>query len=201
MKKLYFLLISLLFVFTIQAQKFNGGVMAGLSGSQVAGDNDSGYNKAGLFGGGFVNLEIGSRSLLQLELEFMQKGSCHNPNYEEDDFKSLLMRLAYVEMPLLYQYIISDKFKIEAGPSLAVLINSYEEYDEVPDYREDFCLLNLCINAGVYYELTDKLLLNFRTNNSLINIRNKEVTGNVPRFIDHGQYNDVLTFSVFYLFK
>ncbi len=201
MKKLYFLLISLLIVFTIQAQRFNGGVMVGFTGSQVAGDNDSGYNKAGLFGGGFVNLEIGSRSLLQLELEFMQKGSRHNPNYEEGDFKSLLMRLAYVEMPLLFQYIVSDKFKIEAGPSLAVLIDSFEEYDGQEGVRENFRLMHLCINAGVYYSLTDKFLLNFRTNNSLINIRNQEVTGDVFRLIDHGQYNDVLTFSVFYNFK
>ncbi|MCD4747226.1 MAG: PorT family protein [Bacteroidales bacterium] len=103
MKKYYFLLISLLFVFTIHAQKFNGGVMLGFTGSQVAGDNDSGYNKAGLFGGGFVNLEIGSRSLLQLELEFMQKGSRHNPNFEQGDTKSLLIRPNYGEMPLLLQ--------------------------------------------------------------------------------------------------
>ncbi len=201
MKKYYFLLISILFVFTIQAQKFNGGVMLGFTGSQVAGDNDEGYNKAGLFAGGFVNLKIGYRSLLQLELEFMQKGSRHNPNYEEGDFKSLLIRLAYVEMPLLYQYIISDKFKIEAGPSLAVLIDSFEEYDEVEGDRKNFRLLHLCLNAGVYYSLTDKILLNLRTNNSLINIRNQEVTGDVHRLIDHGQYNDVLSFSVFYHFK
>ena len=201
MKKYYFLLISILFVFTIQAQKFNGGVMLGFTGSQVAGDNDEGYNKAGLFAGGFVNLKIGYRSLLQLELEFMQKGSRHNPNYEEGDFKSLLIRLAYVEMPLLYQYIISDKFKIEAGPSLAVLIESFEEYDEVEGDRKNFRLLHLCLNAGVYYSLTDKILLNLRTNNSLINIRNQEVTGDVHRLIDHGQYNDVLSFSVFYHFK
>ena len=188
-------------MFTIQAQKFNGGVMLGFTGSQVAGDNDEGYNKAGLFAGGFVNLKIGYRSLLQLELEFMQKGSRHNPNYEEGDFKSLLIRLAYVEMPLLYQYIISDKFKIEAGPSLAVLIDSFEEYDEVEGDRKNFRLLHLCLNAGVYYSLTDKILLNLRTNNSLINIRNQEVTGDVHRLIDHGQYNDVLSFSVFYHFK
>lgn len=201
MKKLYFLFISLLFVFTIQAQKFNGGVMAGFSASQVAGDNDGGYNKAGLFGGGFVNIEIGPRSLLQLELEFMQKGSRHNPNYNEGDFKSLLIRLAYAEMPLFYQYIVNEKIKIEAGPSLAVLIDYYEEYNEIPEYRDNFRLLHLCINAGIYYELSEHFLLNFRTNNSLINIRNQEVTGNVPRFFDHGQYNDVLTFSVFYSFK
>ena len=175
--------------------------MLGFTGSQVAGDNDEGYNKAGLFGGGFVNLKIGSRSLLQLELEFMQKGSRHNPNYEEGDFKALLIRLAYAEMPLLFQYVITDKFKIEAGPSLAVLIDSYEEYMGVEENRDNFRLMHLCVNAGVYYSLTDKILLNLRTNNSLINIRNETVTGNVHRLIDHGQYNDVLSFSVFYHFK
>jgi len=35
-KKYYFLLISLLFAFSIQAQKFNGGLIAGFSASQVA---------------------------------------------------------------------------------------------------------------------------------------------------------------------
>ena len=39
------------------AQDFNGGLMAGLVGSQVAGDTYSGYNKAGLFLGVLTALQ------------------------------------------------------------------------------------------------------------------------------------------------
>ena len=42
----------------MQAQQFHGGIALGLVGSQVAGDTYSGYNKAGISGGGFVNLNL-----------------------------------------------------------------------------------------------------------------------------------------------
>ena len=52
----------------VEAQVFTGGLSAGLVGSQVAGDNFSGYNKAGIFAGGFVALSVSEKSSLQMEL-------------------------------------------------------------------------------------------------------------------------------------
>ena len=40
----------------VYAQQFHGGIIAGIVGSQVAGDTYSGFDKGGIFGGGYVNI-------------------------------------------------------------------------------------------------------------------------------------------------
>ena len=51
--------------------KFEGGVILGLSTSQVSGDDLAGFNKAIVFGG-FTN-RILSRETAQLEIVYIQK--------------------------------------------------------------------------------------------------------------------------------
>ena len=53
-KKILFLFIILISV-NVKSQNFNGGLIGGISTSQVSGDNLSGYNKAGLFLGLFAS--------------------------------------------------------------------------------------------------------------------------------------------------
>ena len=43
---------------SIHAQNFGGGLILGLSTSQVSGDNLGGFNKGGLLFGGFIDLQL-----------------------------------------------------------------------------------------------------------------------------------------------
>lgn len=182
------------------AQQFHGGVTLGLVGSQVAGDTYSGYHKAGIYGGGFVNLELGKHSLLQMELTFFQKGSRENPD-STNNFTSYVLRLNYVELPLLYQYKV-NKWIFEAGPSLGFTVGYFEEYNGETEFNgNDPAAVTLQINAGVRFFITEHFGIDFRTNNSLLNIRKENVTGDVWRFWGYGQFNDALVFSAFYQFK
>ncbi len=113
-----FILIACIFIisaFTASSQQFNGGMMAGIAATQVAGDTYSGFRKAGIFAGGYVNLEVGKHSAFQMELEFFQKGSRVNPD-SSNNYNQYLFRTNYVELPVLYQYRINKRFKLEAGP-------------------------------------------------------------------------------------
>ena len=202
------LLLIALFVFTVtgfvSAQGFNGGVTLGLVGSQVAGDTYSGYNKAGIFGGGWVSYDISKHSGFQMELTYFQKGSRHNPNYEKNpaDFP-YLFRADYVEIPFLYQYK-TGKFIIETGPSMGVLIHYYEESDQLiisDNENANYpARLTLQINLGLRFVISENFSAGLRTNNSLLNIRHKNVTGDVWRIFDHGQYNDALVIAAYYKF-
>lgn len=178
--------------------------MAGVVGSQVAGDTYNGYHKPGIFAGGFVNYQFTKHSLVQMELEFFQKGSRKNPDYEHNDFDQYLFRVNYVEMPLLYQWKLNDRLKFEAGPSMGILINYYEEKDEteIKDGNRP-AALTFQINAGFYIFLTRHLIFNFRTNDSMINIRSEQATGDVLRLFpgNYGQFHDCLVMSLFYQFK
>jgi hypothetical protein len=197
-------ILPLIFIFSTiysNAQVFNGGMMAGIVASQVAGDNYSGFHKAGLFAGAFVNLQIADHSALQMELEYFQKGSRENPT-KKNNYAQYLFRTSYIEMPLLYQYIINNRIKVEAGPSIGFNTGYYEEIDsyEQKDGIQP-AKLSYQINVGLYVALTKNLMVNIRTNNSILNIRSRNTDGDVHRFFDYGQYNDSLVLSVFYQIK
>ena len=185
---------------TISAQEFHGGIIGGIAGTQVAGDTYSGYNKLGLFVGGYVNLDIAEKSALQMELTYFQKGSRENPT-EKNGYASYILRVNYIEMPILYQYT-AGKFIIEGGPSAGFLLNYYEEVNQdvisdAPNYNNP-SRITLQINLGFKYFITNSIGVGLRTNNSMLNIFSRNQTGDVRRIFDYGRYNDALVLSVFY---
>lgn len=181
------------------AQKFNGGAMIGMAASQVAGDRYSGFNKAGPIAGFFVNFQPVERSSFQFELYYVQKGSKKNANYAKGDDTSYLLRLNYVEMPLLYKFHFG-RFAIEAGPSLAFFMGGYEEKNGEDVKADDFAPITFQLNLGVVFNITENWMVGIRTNNSFTNLRNKTHTGHVYRLGSHGQFNDVLMLCLVYQF-
>ena len=206
MREARFVILLLIFcitALTAKSQQFNGGIMAGVAGAQVAGDDYNGFHKAGVFAGGFVNLLISEHSAFQMELEFFQKGSRENPD-SSNNYNQYLFRVNYVELPVLYQYTIGKRFKLEIGPSLGFLTNYYEEsnYYEIKGGNRP-ARITFQINAGMYVYIYNQLMFNIRTNNSLLNIRSENATGDILRIFpgNYGQFNDCLVFSLFYQFK
>jgi len=201
MKKAIFSLILILFVTLGYAQKFNGGAMIGLAATQVAGDKYSGFNKAGPIAGFFVNLEASPHSTFQMELYYIQKGSRDNANAVEEDYDSYLLRLNYIEMPLLYQYHLGW-FAIQAGPSVAFTMSGYEETNGEEVGADDFALATFQIHFGVVFTIAENWKIDIRTNNSLTNLRNETHTGQVRRIFpnNYGQFNDVLQITFAYQF-
>ena len=57
-KKFAILLFCGFLTLSIQAQNFGGGLIAGVSTSQVAGDMLGGFNKIGLLAGVYTNLKV-----------------------------------------------------------------------------------------------------------------------------------------------
>ena len=66
----------------LQAQNFGGGIILGLSTSQVGGDDLAGFNKAGVLAGVFANKSISELLSLQMEMNYIQKGS-NNPDMND----------------------------------------------------------------------------------------------------------------------
>jgi len=201
--RILFIAILVFFLTNLKSQSFHGGIMAGLVGSQVAGDTYSGFNKAGLFLGGFVNWDFTKRSALQLELEYFQKGSRENPT-EDNDYDSYIFRANYVELPVLYHFKI-NWFTLFAGPSAGVLFGYYEErlgivISDENDYDKP-ARITLQMNAGFRFIIKEKFGFDFRYNFSLLNIRSKNVTGDVWRLWGYGQFHDAMVLSVFYQFR
>ncbi|MBU8893252.1 MAG: PorT family protein [Bacteroidales bacterium] len=192
----YFLIIALVFFSTnIYSQTFGGGAMAGLSTSQLDGDNWGGYAKAGLTFGIYTNTKINKYIDAQLELRYVQKGS-KSDNKDQSVF--YLSKLNYIELPLFLKYRFLDKFSASIGFAAGYLQKSTEDKDGIGDEPADppFNEFEFSGLAGIEYLITEHLFFNVRFNYSILPVRSHP--GEQTSWIDKGQYNNVLTFTVYY---
>jgi len=182
------------------SQDFQGGVFAGINGSQVAGDHGGGYNKAGIFGGGFVKYGFTDKWAAQMEIEYSQKGSRFNPT-EENNYYQYLLRVDYIDIPLLVQFHASKKIVFELGASYSYLLHNYEEvYFSQDVVNRGFNQSSANLVAGMYYYFTENIFVNLRTSNGLTPLRNDPTKGYTARLGKAGQYNDLLSLSLWYNF-
>lgn len=198
MKKKTPLIIIICFIsFNIYAQEFKAGVNIGLSTSQVSGDNLSGFHKAGIIIGGFVNRDINRNLAFQLEMIFIQKGSSNtnldNPNFTDRES----IYLDYIEVPLLMIYKQSESIELEVGMHSSALINGYyhDIYGELEN-QTGFNNFDIGALIGMSYKINSKLSLNTRLTNSIIPIA-EHASGQTYRF-NKGKYNTGLNFTLKY---
>jgi len=179
----------------INAQEFKAGMKAGISTSQVSGDNLGGFHKAGLLIGGYVNRNINPLLSLQLEMIFIQKGSSNT----NKNFPIAEIYLDYIEVPLLLIYRQSENIFIESGIHTSALINGYyhDLYGRLENQNQ-FDNFDLGFIIGVNYKINNKLSLNTRASNSIIPFA-EHASGQTYRF-NKGKYNTGLSFILQYQF-
>ncbi len=195
------LLCGILTTTNSHAQSFGGGLIAGMSTSQVAGDMLGGFNKIGLLAGAYTSLKIKENLKLQFEIVYIEKGS-RNPNMHEHNHPNserIEINLSYIEMPLTVNLQQTENLGVELGIISAFNISAtwnrpYEKNILAlnPQYKK----YDLGVCAGINYHITDNIILNTRISNSIIPIR-PHVSGATNNW-NKGQYNTVLSFAIHY---
>ena len=188
--------------------RFYGGVRAGFTASQISGDDLTGFHKVGAAAGLFVNHPVNpSGNLkLQLELDFMMKGS-HSYTPKDviaDNFYSLT--LGYVEVPLMLVWTAGKwqlwgqnfNFELEIGPAFGVHVFTREREANGPIVgRPPFRWYEVSGLAGISLMVADHHSVNFRFENSIVPVR-------IPTWVYdrvvYKQFNTVMTFSYCYQF-
>ena len=177
-------------------QNFKGGLLAGMSATQVDGDGHGGYNRAGLAVGVWVGRNISPEMAIRTELKFLQKGS-----YKQfkDDIGSVVgfysLRLNYIEMPYLVEYRFRDNIIPFAGLSIGFLWKANESTMEGPFPEEDvaqFRKVEVAGTAGVEYLINKHF--SFCTSISYSAIPVRPHRGNISYRLNRGQHNNVLQF-------
>ena len=202
MAKRFFLLICLLSVFvSIYAQKFHGGFTAGLSATQLSGDQLSGFNKAGLCAGAFSNVYLGSKSILQLELNFIQKGSRKTARADKNDLVWYKCNLNYVEANLAYRFILSRRLLVDMGPQLGVLVKTENVEDgfdvggnPLSTDRPAFKRIDFSGFGGLSYNVFNDFYIFARYSTSIIPVRGER--GHPAQRLDRLQYNSVIIVGI-----
>jgi len=185
------------------AQGFQAGLILGFNTSQISGDDLGGFNRISPNSGIFVKRELSDKLSLQLEMTYLGKGSKKNLGPEDPASSYYLLRIHYIEVPVLLQYKFSNKITIEGGPSLGVYIGHKEEdingeFVGVLSAREQFKRFDLSGNLGVIWNLNDTWSLNVRASNSLLPVRNFDQQASFR--LTRGQLNKSVMGRIFYNF-
>lgn len=190
-----------LYSFNAYTQSFKAGFQLGMTATQVDGDKSAGYNKPGFFGGIFVNRPMENNKAWQLEMNFVQKGSRINVDPNSSNPQTYLMRLNYLEIPVLFQKKIRKNLGLEVGGAIAYLITAKEysmgylmDETALPAFRK----FEISGMGGLTYLLTSKLTFHLRFQYSLSSIREYD---NSYVYMDGGQRNNVICMSLFYKFS
>ena len=185
------------FTFFSFSQNFKGGVIAGVSTSQVSGDALGGFHKAGLYLGVFTELPISPISNIKMEMNYIQKGS-NNPKMVENGIFDI--STSYIEVPISVNYFQNEITSFEVGIQTAFLLNFSDNngYGPIPnDQSIAFNKVDLGAFIGMNYHLTDNILLNSRISNSILPVR-PHASGATYQ-LNRGQYNSVLSFTLHYI--
>ena len=198
----YFLIIviSVFLINFCEAQRFDGGVLLGLSASQIDGDRYAGFHKAGLAGGVWVNTRLDKNFTAQIEIKYIGKGSAPQKDIPDPDFYRI--RLQYIELPVIIRYNIYENLNIEldieAGTSVGYLIagdyatdrNGYLKLDPQPNEFE------LATQIGINFKFSKKFSLDVRHSYSVMPIR--KFGYGLPSFISGALSNNIAVVSLYY---
>lgn len=200
MKRVVFLIYLIVFAgITSVAQRFEGGVLAGINASQVDGDTYYGYNKPGIVAGAYVLNNSTQNVFAGMEIKFSQKGSRKNPDAKTGDQTMYVMRLNYVDMPVYLGFRTTDKTSILAGLSAGYLIKGTEYNNDGAFVKEDqhpFNKFDLNGMLGFRFQLNSRLSVDLRGAYSLLPVRNSP--GNVLWYWKDNQFNNLITTNLLY---
>ena len=174
--------------FSSSAQQFKGGILGGLSASQIDGDTQKGYNKLGFFSGAFVERMFTRVVGAKVEIYYIGKGAKSNVGGVEV-FKT---HLNYVEMPFLLTLNPIDHVELDLGLAFSYLISTrmFEYGEELPEFAIDMNNTDFSgIVSGSYYFL-ENVAFNVRIDYSIVPVKNN------PNW-----FNSNLSFGFIYRFN
>lgn len=198
--RILFIVLIILSIQPATAQRFRSGLKAGIAASQLSGDNLSGFHKAGIIGGALVQRDITEKLSYQFEIIYIQKGSRKAMDPDKGDNTFFLLRLNYVEVPVLLQFR-KDKFIYEAGLMFGRLLSSSVEnesgyYPMLHPESRPFYKQEVSAGIGISYPVFHNFYMNWRITNSILPVRGHQ--GNATYRFNRGQYSTVLQFTFNY---
>ncbi|MEM6345368.1 MAG: outer membrane beta-barrel protein [Bacteroidota bacterium] len=177
------------------SQNLSGGIAIGLNGSQVDGDADLGFRKAGLSLGGYVQYELKPKLNLRPEIRFEQLGS--RSRFD------LIVGTGYFSFPVLLEYELPFNFggdktiNLLGGPVFGVLLYGR---DLSGDRTADLSRVDFRFLGGISFPFSDRWSGDFRLGYSLASF--VSTTSSLASSFQQGRwagaFHRYLTLSLYY---
>ncbi|HOW26190.1 MAG TPA: porin family protein [Bacteroidales bacterium] len=195
--------ILLHFSLIADAQVIKGAVIAGFNLSQVDGDEVYGFKKFGANVGVSAIVPFSDHWEVSIETLFSQKGSHQKPQREDSLTGEYLLKLNYLDIPVMVHFNDKDIVTFGLGFSYGRLTN-VEEYEhgqriETTTIEGPYSRSDINGIADIRFRIWQRLKFNIRYAYSLKKIRTREFT---PPYVDpwtRDQYNNFWSFRMIYV--
>jgi len=168
MKKIILTTVLAMGALTISnAQEISFGAKAGGQLANLVGDDtDNLKGKIAGYGGVFANIGLTNEIYIQPELLFSMQGA-------KGDDLDISIRYNYLNIPVMFQYKLTDEIYAELGPQLGVLLSAEVENNEVfltADTKDITKTVDFGLNVGAGYIMENGLGFNIRYNMGLTSV-------------------------------
>ena len=139
---------AMLMTGTVNAQHVNIGIKGGLNLYNVNNDNNVNYfTKPGIHLGLLSHIHIDKHVAFQPELVYSSQGAKYNSGNDDNKLK-----LGYINVPLMLQYMFDNGFRLEAGPQVGFLASAKSENNGVTtDVKNNFKSTDFALGIGLGY--------------------------------------------------
>lgn len=171
------------------SQKFTIGLKGGLNVYNVNYDNNQdSKTRVGFHAGLLGHLHLAPQLSLQPEIVYSQQGA----RSEFQNIESKL-NLGYINVPVLFQYMFDNGFRLQAGPQIGFLISAKNEIGNTEtDVKDQLKSVDFGIGAGIgFVDPTSGFGVDARYNLGLSNLNDNANAGKA--------YNRGFQLGVFYL--
>lgn len=175
---------------SVFAQDVNIGIKGGLNSYTIGGDDTEDVNsKLGFNLGLLGHIHLSERFGLQPEIVYSTQGAKAN-----DGNGDLKLNLDYINVPVLFQYMYDNGFRIHAGPQLGFLTSAKAKGDGVSvDIKDSFNSIDFALSIGAsYVDPSSGFGVDARYNHGISNINEDDSSK---------AFNRGFQVGVFYLFK
>jgi len=202
-------------ILSINAQEFGAKVGLNLADVNYSGDADEIVDtkmRMGLQVGIVAEFEISEQFSFQPELMYSMQG--YKQEYKTTFAGTIVvldgvLKLDYINIPLMAKYYVAEGFSIQAGPQVGFLIAANSEYTsetsfggevisktENRDVKDETKNIDFGLNFGVGYKMDNGLFIDARYNLGLFDIADERGDND-----DAKSTNGVLNFAIGYSFN
>jgi len=155
MKFLFALMTAILITGAASAQHGNApvghvslGIKGGLNLYNIHNDNSTSYDpKVGFNLGLLGHIHIAKHFAIQPELDFSTQGAKFDINNS-----TTKLNLNYINIPVLFQYMWDNGFRLQAGPQAGFLLSAKSKINDANvDIKSDYKPLDLGVSFGMGY--------------------------------------------------
>jgi hypothetical protein len=125
---------------------------------------------------------------IQPELQFSSQGTERDNGNNDYEY-----RMSYINVPVMFQYMFNNGFRVEAGPYVGLLVGAKDVYEDGTsnDAKDDYKTVDAGLGVGLNYLTYSGFGIGGRYNFGLTNINDR---------IGQKIQNRVFQLSAFYMF-